>query len=153
MTPTANFNMIADPHAAHVVYGCGRPITAIGLDVTNRVRSTPERLAAIEAIDTPVARAVHDVIVQFDRRRRMKYRDPAYPLGLAGPCAVAYLLRPALFQGRHMNVAIDLDSELTMGMTVVDCAGVTDRPANVLWMDQVDDGGVNALLIDGLKRL
>ena len=153
VTPAANFNIVTDPHAAAVVYGCGRPITAIGLDVTNRVESTPERLAAIAAIDTPAARAVHAAVVAYDRNRAAIYNDPSRPLGLAGPCAIAYLLHPELFGGRRANVAVKTGSTLTLGMTIVDYWGVTDRAPNAQWLDTVDADGVYALLTDRLTRL
>ena len=36
MTPAAEFNIWADPEAAHRVFHCGRPVTMIGLDVTHQ---------------------------------------------------------------------------------------------------------------------
>ena len=44
-SPSAEFNVLADPHAAEIVYNCGRPVTAMGLDVTHQVLSTRERVA------------------------------------------------------------------------------------------------------------
>ena len=36
-TPSAEFNIFVDPHAADIVFRCGRPITVMGLDVTHQV--------------------------------------------------------------------------------------------------------------------
>ena len=46
---------------------------------------------------------------------------------LHDPCVIAYLLKPDLFEGRHVNVSIETGSELTIGMTVVDYWGVTGK--------------------------
>ena len=41
VTPAAEFNVYADPHAAAIVFDCGRPLTVHGLDVTHQVLATP----------------------------------------------------------------------------------------------------------------
>jgi len=41
ISPSAEFNMLVDPHAANAVFRCGRPITVMGLDVTHQVLATP----------------------------------------------------------------------------------------------------------------
>ena len=46
-TPSAEFNILVDPHAADIVLNCGRPITLMGLDITHKVLSTEERVARI----------------------------------------------------------------------------------------------------------
>jgi purine nucleosidase len=57
ITPSAEFNIYADPHAARVVFEAGIPIVMHGLDVTHQALVTPERLAAIRSLDTSVSRA------------------------------------------------------------------------------------------------
>ena len=69
------------------------------------------------------------------------------------PCTIAYLLKPELFSGRQINIEIETRSELTMGMTVADWWGVTDRPANALFIKDVDADGFYALLTERLARL
>ena len=150
-TPSAEFNILVDPHAAHVVFGCGRPLTAMGLDVTHQVLTTPERLASVAAIGTPVARQVHAMLEFYDRHDIAKYGTNGGPLH--DPCTIAYLLRPELFQGKHVNVAIEIHSELTIGQTVVDFWNVTDRPANTNWIHTADAAGFYALMVECLARL
>jgi purine nucleosidase len=58
-----------------------------------------------------------------------------------------------LFSGRHVNVEIETTSELTMGMTVADWWRVTDRPANAMFMGQIDAQGFFDLLTQRLARL
>ena len=72
---------------------------------------------------------------------------------LHDPCVIAYLIRPELFSGRHVNVEIETQSELTMGMTVADWWGVTDRAPNAMFMGGIDADGFFALLTERIARL
>jgi len=147
-TPSAEFNILVDPHAAHVVFGCGRPVTAMGLDVTHQVRSTRDRVARIAAIDNRVAQAAAGMLGFFSRYDTSKYGIDGAPLH--DPCTIAYLLKPELFVGKECNVAIEINSELTMGHTAVDFWGVSGREKNALWMHEVDSDGFYDLLTDRL---
>ena len=66
---------------------------------------------------------------------------------------IAYLLEPSLFSGRRVNVTIETGSAKTLGESVVDWSGVTERRANALWIDQVDADGFYALLSETISRL
>lgn len=68
------------------------------------------------------------------------------------PCG-AWLLRPELFRGKMVNVEVDVASEVSMGSTVVDFWGATDRPKNVNWLHTVDADGFYALLAECIARL
>ena len=87
----------------------------------------------------------------FERFDMEKYGSDGAPLH--DPCVIAYLIRPDLFKGRHINVQIETQSELTRGMTVADWWGVTGRPANALFVGSVDADGFYALLTERLARL
>jgi purine nucleosidase len=151
ITPAAEFNMYVDPHAAAIVFGSGIPLVVMPLDVTHQVLTTRQRLDAIAAIGTPVARATVEMLDFFERFDEQKYGSDGGPLH--DPCVIAWLLQPDLFQGRRCNVEIETRSELTMGMTVVDWWGVSGRPANALFMRVVDADGFFNLLTTRLKTL
>ncbi|MDH4056671.1 MAG: nucleoside hydrolase, partial [Gammaproteobacteria bacterium] len=95
-TPSAEFNIMVDPHAADIVLNCGRPITLLGLDVTHKVLSTRERVAKIAALKNPVAEATAGMLSFFHRYDTKKYGSQGTPLH--DPCTVAYLLQPDLFK-------------------------------------------------------
>ena len=61
---------------------------------------------------------------------------------LHDPNVIAWLIRPELYAGRDVNVEVETGSELTMGQTVIDWWGATDRPRNVHVVREVDDAGV-----------
>jgi len=147
-TPSAEFNILVDPDAADIVIRCGRPIVQMGLDVTHQVLSTKERVERIEALDNPVAQATAGMIGFFERYDMSKYSAPGAPLH--DPCTVAWLIEPELFTGKDCNVAIETQSELTLGHTAVDFWHVTERPKNVHWVYEVDSDGFYDLLT---KRL
>ena len=136
VTPAAEFNIHADPHAAEIVFDSGLPITMIPLDATHQVRSTEERIERIASIATPVATAVAELLRP----------SGAGPDALHDPCVIAYLLAPDLFEASWVNVAIECESALTLGMTVVDWRGVSGRPANANVVYGADADGIYALL-------
>ena len=149
-SPSAEFNILADPHAADIVYHCGRPVTAIGLDVTHRVLSTRERVARIRELGNDVATATADMLSFFHRYDTKKYGTEGAPLH--DPCTIAWLLQPGLFETKRCNVSVEKDSALTLGHTAVDFWHVTDRPPNVDWACDVDTEGFYDLLIERLAR-
>lgn len=149
-SPSAEFNILVDPHAADIVFRCGRPITVLGLDVTHQVLATPERRDRIRAIDNDAGRATAGMLDFFNRHDTVKYASLGAPLH--DPCTVAYLLRPDLFAGKRCNLTVETQSELTMGHTAVDFWHVTERPDNVNWIYEVDAEGFYELLIERLGR-
>lgn len=148
-SPSAEFNMLVDPHAADIVFRCGRPIVAMGLDVTHQVLSTKARTDRIRALGTRPALATAGMLDFFRRHDSSKYGQDGAPLH--DPCTIAWLLQPSLFEGRACNIAVETASELTMGHTAVDFWNVTGRPANALWMHRVDADGFYALLTERLS--
>ncbi len=151
ITPAAEFNIYVDPEAAEIVFRSGASITVMPLDVTHKALVTPERNDAFRAIGTRPAIAVAEMTDFFERFDKEKYGSPGAPLH--DPCVTAYLIEPGLFSGRHINVEIETGSDLTLGMTVADWWGVTDRPANAHFMGDLDADGFFALLTKRLAWL
>jgi purine nucleosidase len=151
ITPAAEFNIYVDPEAAKIVFGCGAPITVMPLDVTHKALVTAERNNAFRALGTPVGVAVAEMTDFFERFDKEKYGSAGAPLH--DPCVTAYLIQPELFTGRHINVEIETGSDLTLGMTVADWWGVTDRAPNATFMGDIDADGFFALLTERLARL
>ncbi|MCI5111071.1 MAG: nucleoside hydrolase [Marivita sp.] len=151
ITPAAEFNIYVDPEAAKIVFACGAPITVMPLDVTHKALVTSERNTAFRALGTPVGVAVAEMTDFFERFDKEKYGSAGAPLH--DPCVTAYLIEPALFTGRHINVEIETTSDLTLGMTVADWWGVTDRAPNATFIGDIDADGFFALLTERLARL
>ena len=151
VTPTAEFNIHVDPHAAAAVFESGIPITMLPLDVTHQLLTTGPRRDALRALGNRCGQAVAALLASFERNRRAKFGTRA--TALHDPSVIAYLLSPTFFQGREVNVAVETQSSLTMGMTVVDWWGVTGRKPNVRMMNTVDADGFFDLLTEKLARL
>ncbi|WP_299206942.1 nucleoside hydrolase [uncultured Tateyamaria sp.] len=151
ITPTAEFNIYVDPEAADIVFKSGVDIVVMPLDVTHKALVTKPRNDAFRALGTPVGVAVAEMTDFFERFDKEKYGSAGAPLH--DPCVTAYLIRPDLFTGRHVNVEVETSSDLTMGMTVADWWRVTGRPANAMFMGDIDADGFFGLLTERLARL
>ena len=151
VTPAAEFNIYVDPHAAALVLDSGIPITMIPLDVTHQLPSTSARVAALRVLGNRCGQAVADLLTAFERNRRG--RSITHAMALHDPAVIAYLLRPALYDGRNVNVAVETQSPLTIGMTVVDWRDVTGRKPNARFMNAADADGFYELLTEKLARL
>lgn len=148
-TPCAEFNILEDPDAAHIVMHCGRPLTIVPLDVTHQALVSRKRIEQLRQLNTSIGTAVVGMMEFFNRFDSEKYGSEGAPLH--DPCTIAYLLKPELFTGKMCNVEIETESPLTLGHTAVDFWGVTDRVPNANWLYQVDADGFFALLIERLK--
>lgn len=151
VTPAAEFNIYVDPHAAEIVLRAGIPTVVIPLDCTHKALTTARRVEAFRKLGTRPAAAVAELLDFFERYDEHKYGTDGGPLH--DPCVIAYLLRPGLFAGRHINVSVETNSELTMGMTVADWWGVTDRPRNATYIRDVDHENFFQLLVERIGRL
>ena len=151
VTPAAEFNIYVDPEAAEIVFGSGVPIVVMPLDVTHKALTTRARVEGFRNLGTRVGHAVASWTDFFERFDMAKYGSEGAPLH--DPCAIAYLLKPDLFTGRHVNVAIETKGEFTLGMTVAVWWRVSGREANAMFIGGIDAGGFYALLTERLARL
>ncbi len=151
VTPTAEFNIYVDPHAADVVFRSGVPVVVIPLDVTHQCLTTAKRTAAFRALGTNCGIATAEMMEFFERFDEGKYGTDGGPLH--DPNVIAYLLKPELYETREVNIEIETMSDLTLGMTVVDWWGVTDRTKNATYCRNVDDEGFFDLLLERYRAL
>jgi purine nucleosidase len=151
VTPSAEFNIYADPHAARVVFEAGLPLTLLSLDLTHQVVTTPERLARLEKLGTPVGQVAADLLRYYGQLDAERYGLEAAPLH--DPCVIAYLLQPDLFTGRPMHIAVETDSTLCLGRTVMNEATAAQRPANALVLETANASGFYQLLTERLAKL
>ncbi|MCE6952852.1 nucleoside hydrolase [Cereibacter sphaeroides] len=151
ITPSAEFNIFVDPEAAAIVFGSGVPLVVMPLDVTHKALTSAERVGRFRAMGTRVGTMVAEWTDFFERHDRQKYGSEGAPLH--DPCVIAWLLKPDLFLGRHINVEIETEGRFTTGMTVADWWGVSDRAPNALFMRDVDAAGFFDLLAERIGRL
>jgi purine nucleosidase len=151
ITPSAEFNVYVDPDAADIVLRSGAKLTLLPLDVTHQMLSTPARLKAMRDLGNACGVATAEMLEFSQSFDLKKYGGEGAPLH--GPCVPAYMMRPELFSGRQINVTVETASELTLGMTVADWWGITERPKNAFYIREGDAEGYYALLTECLRRL
>ena len=147
---TAEFNILADPHAAAIVFSSGVPLTILPLDATFQAMATPERVAALRAVGGKVAETVADILTFWDRKDVKRYGSLGGPLH--DPLVPAWVIRPELFESEQVNVEVEWRSDLCLGQTVADWWGRTDNPPNADVVMKVDADGFFALLGERLAR-
>ena len=127
-TPSAEFNIWADPEAAAIVFASGCPITFSTLEVTHQALATPEVLERLRSAHRPVASFAADLLSFFGATYRAVFGFEAPPVH--DPCAVAAVIAPDILRVHEMHVEIETQSELTAGRTVCDVYGITGKRPN-----------------------
>jgi inosine-uridine nucleoside N-ribohydrolase len=128
-TPSAEFNIMADPEAAQIVFSSGIPITMVGLEVTAQALITPDEAREIRALNTPWAEAAGKLIEE----NAQWFIDH---LGWKGgqifdACTIAAVIDPQVLTTKPMRVEIELNGVLTRGRTVADISGFRKKMPNV----------------------
>jgi len=150
MTPAAEFNIWADPEAAARVFASGLDVTMIGLDVTHGALLTPgwaERFRAAGRVGTFVS----ELVEFFKRYHARTYGWDGAPIHDA--VALAHAFRPGIVRTQHLNVEIELESELNRGRTVVDRWHRTDRTPNAHVGVEIDADAFFELLLERIATL
>ena len=151
VTPTAEFNIFVDPEAASYVFNLGLDLVIMPLDVTHKALTTPERIDKFSKLNTKCGTFVAEMTAFFERFDKDKYGTEGAPLH--DPCVIAYLLNPEIFSGRRINVEIETDSELTLGMTVADWWGVTNKEPNALFIGNLNSEKFFEMLTSRISKL
>ena len=132
ITPTAEFNVWADPEAARVVFTCGIPrLTIVPLDATHRALLTTRDCDALEALGTPAATACATFV-----RRRITGYDLDQPMARPGSApvhdalCVAAIIDRSVISTRRVHADVETHGELTIGQTVFDVAARGGLPPN-----------------------
>jgi purine nucleosidase len=153
--PTTEWNIHVDPDAAKVCFTAFGPAAieqpsprpmALGLDVTERAKFTPEHMTALarragsrpsegrddgdgSVASNPIVRFMADAL-RFYMEFHSRY-DGFYGAFIHDPLAVAAALDPSLVRTEAVTVDVELGGTLTTGETVTDWRRVWGRPPNV----------------------
>ena len=150
MTPAAEFNIWADPEAAHTVFHSGLDVTMIGLDVTHAALLTPawaERFRAAGRVGIFVA----ELVEFFKRYHARTYGWDGAPIHDA--VALAHAFRDGLVRTERLNVEIETLSDLCRGRTVVDRWHRTGRDPNAHVGVSIDAEAFFGLLLERVASL
>ena len=129
ITPLAEFNINEDPHAAHVVFHSGIPITLIPLDVTYKCLFTMDDVERLNKIDSPIARFVRDATATY-MEFYLKY-EGFKGCALHDPLTLATIIAPEIFSFENHYVDVDISGGISTGKTFADFMKVAKQPENI----------------------
>lgn len=147
--PAAEFNILLDPEAADIVYRAGIPITMAGLDVTEKAMLLPSDFARIRAVGGRVATVYADLL-EFFYRYHHSLGYPGAPIH--DGVAVAWLLKPELFQGRDMHVDVETGGTYSRGATIGDPYGLSGKAPNAFVLSGVDRPAFADLFVEAVSH-
>lgn len=128
-TPLAEFNIHADPHAAHIVFHSGIPITLIPLDATYKCLLTSADVERLNKINSPVARFVRDATAVY--MNFYKNYEGFEGCALHDPLTLATIIAPELLTLEEHYVDVDISGGISTGNTFADFMKVSKKPANM----------------------
>ena len=151
-TPTAEFNIWADPEAAAIVVGYGGPLIMAGLDVTYQLQATPERIDQVRQLGGRFASTLADLLTFFSNAYSIRHENVRGG-AVHDPLAVMALTHPDLFTRSFSHVDIETAGEHTRGMTVIDQRTLIDRPEpNCDRLTHVDSDAAWAVIIEAVEH-
>ncbi|HMM29703.1 MAG TPA: nucleoside hydrolase [Aggregatilineaceae bacterium] len=155
-TPSAEFNIWADPEAARIVFLSGVPsITVVPLDATHEATVSRDDCGALRALGAPAAKAA----AEFIEKRIAGYQatHDEYAGSANTPVhdalAVLSIVEPGVLREVvHVFGDVETTGELTVGRTVFDVFNRLHRPPNVHVALGADRARFVALLMETLAR-
>jgi purine nucleosidase len=151
VTPLAEFNIYADPHAAHIVLHSGMPIVLLPWDITQHVQLTQADIDRLLRTTSPITSFIAEA-TRFYVEFHLQH------FGFAGcsindPAALALVFLPDMARLQPVFVDVEIASEMTLGKTVADFMNVTGNPPNVHAVTEFDTPRFLALFLERMEML
>ena len=135
-TPTAEFNIFADPHAAHIVLHGGWPIRLVSLDVTTVTLLRREQVDTLAQNGSRVTRLMRQMLDHYFDVFGPGYGVTAFQMH--DPLCLAAAFQPDFISWEPSFVDVELAGALTLGETVAYFGRPDSPPPNVLASVGVD---------------
>ena len=129
MTPAAEFNILADPDAAHIVFSSGVKVVMMGLDLTRQASATKEVVEKIKSLNNKASKLFVDLMEFFAASQKNVFGWSAPPVH--DPTTIAYIIDPECIEVKPMFCEIELWSEKSYGRTICDYFGILKKEPNV----------------------
>lgn len=115
VTPRAEFNIFADPEAAHIVFHSGMDLTMIGLDVTHQCLCLPEIIQRMRKLNTPASDLFTHLMTFYSETQKKVYGFPGAPLH--DPLTIASLMNPSVIKTKELRGTVILEEGEFRGQT------------------------------------
>src|SRR5205823_14874907 len=141
VTPAAEYNIWVDPEAARIVMLSGLPVELVGWQTCRGEAVLNEAdIARIHAGGSELARFA--IECNSCAREAYKVQTGEDGIALPDPVAVSVALDPSIgTEWSEHYVDVETQSELTRGMTVVDCLNVgADERNKEVWANVIEKG-------------
>lgn len=129
VSPAAEFNVLCDPEATHIVLKSGIPVKMVGLNVTRKVLCSKDVVKRMAAINNQTSDLFVKLMNVFNANQAKTFNN--FVGGpLHDPVTVASLIDESLIKWQEMNVDIDLSHGPSYGRTNCDIYDYLKRPHN-----------------------
>jgi len=149
MTPAAEFNILADPDAAHIVFSSGVKVVMMGLDLTRQASATKEVVEKIKSLNNKASKLFVDLMEFFAASQKNVFGWSAPPVH--DPTTIAYIIDPECIEVKPMFCEIELWSEKSYGRTLCDYFGILKKEPNVDVAVKLDFDRFWNLIYENLK--
>jgi purine nucleosidase len=150
-SPLAEYNVFVDPHAAHMVYHSGMPITLVPLDVTYQCILTPADVKRLQENPSPISRFIDDSTLFY-----MEFHDEYQQIhgcAINDPLALALTFAPKLCDYQELYVDVDISGGISMGKTLADFHGLTRKRPNMKVALSVRKQDFMELFLERMEKL
>lgn len=148
VSPAAEFNVLCDPEATHIILNSGLPVKMVGLNVTRKVLCSKEVIERMSKINNKTSDLFVKLMNVFnDNQAKVFNSFVGGPLH--DPVTIASLIDDKLIKWQYMNVTIDLSHGPSYGRTNCDvpnylklkpnCYVAMDIDVNKFW-DIIEEG-------------
>lgn len=129
VVPAAEYNIWVDPEATKIIFESGLPITMVGWDISQKYATFDDQQAEDLRRTSPLGEFCVGIQTYLRRFGVEKLGLPGFDL--PDPIAMSIALDPSVATvKKHLHVAIETQSELTRGATVVDHMAITNNEPN-----------------------
>ena len=148
-SPAAEFNIMCDPEAAHIVFTSGAKVKMVGLNVTRKVLVTKEVIERMAKINNKASEMFVALMKVFNENQHKTFGVEAGPLH--DPATIAAIIDEDLIRFENMNVVIDISHGPSYGRTNCDVYDYLHAPKNAYVAMDIDVNKYWDIIEEGIK--